>query len=133
MAKKIITLFVIVIIAISFSNPMDTEDMFSADPRNRIVGTANQMIGEISNNLTLTKDFGHPDGIVLYGFDDVPYGINAELNGSRLSIPKQMINNEEIEGEGIISEDFKSIYFLYTNDGIRFTTLIELNDNKDAI
>lgn len=128
MTSKNIFLFTIVVFSFIFmSCEHKSDNNLTANLRDKIIGEANQQLGDATYPVVISKDFGQAKGILLYGFDNVPQDIKAEVKGQYVFIPQQNIDGEVIEGRGVISEDGKSIHFQYSTDGIEFSTIVKIN------
>ena len=55
-------------------------------------------------------------GIKIHNFNNIGGYCNATLSGSIITISKQTINKEVVEGSGNISSDYKSLTFDYNDD-----------------
>jgi len=113
--------YIIIFFLFLFFSNCATDDL--GDPRDSLLGTwtcqeESQLFGEQSYDVEISKSDTAEFQIFMYNFFDRKMDVLAELDGSSLSIPAQIVDNWEIKGSGEISEDSKVITWHFTaNDG----------------
>ena len=103
-----------------FSN-CATDDL--GDPRDSLLGTwsceeESQLFGNQSYDVVISKSDTDEVQIIMYNFFDRKQDVVADLDGSSITIPTQIVDNWEIQGSGQISEDSKVVTWTFSaNDG----------------
>lgn len=123
MKNRMLFAVVLLLSSLSFSACENVaDDGTPDDPRDQIVGTWNQYIGETPFQVSITKDQASTTGLIFNGFDDISDDVKATLSGLNISIPQQTIAGEVLVGSGVIESDYSRITFSYTNDGVAFSS-----------
>jgi hypothetical protein len=124
MKNKLVSILMFSLLSFSMLSCTNLGDEGPVDPRDQIVGKWTQTIGLSSYLVIVSKSASSSTGVEMVGFDAIQSVITATLSGQTLSIPKQLVNGEEISGSGTINANFDTMTFTYTNDNTTLTTVM---------
>lgn len=125
----------IILLSILFSINIACEDDLSLtkDARENLKGIwyvseESNSFGQKTYESEIKIDNITEDKILIYNFFELGKGLsaNAYLDGNNISIPKQTIDDIEIEGKGELNKDQTAIYFDYNVD-------LGLGDGVEAV
>lgn len=121
--KKLSGLFIVLLVLNSCEFVEQVDPDGNDDPRDNIVDTwrsteISDIYGKSSYLVDIAKEPQDSTGLILSNFYNL--GVDAEvdgtLNGSKIIIPLQVVDGNQITGEGIISPDYQDIDFTYEVD-----------------